>query len=1623
MEWCLVVTTPEEAILCALAREKSSDAEETNDGFRHGADSILRLIPTRFVLPTDSVPLMSVCGSKDGRIFMGGYDGCLYEMSYEGNSPKFGSYASSNVSGSEFIEAAIDDYFDGRGVFDLSKTFSNGRNGGNWSGNALLNGGKRVFSALTFGSLDDSGEQRARKCRKINHSSAAPALVSSMVPGALVRVASGIFGSSTEAAARKGGSIVSLLMDEERFCLYTLGANGVICAYDLNPLPDKKNSQSGANGSSLQSNIPSASTSPPRLACVFDAVASAKLYIESVSRGRMYPPATSHAVELGTITFPGGIGSAQAGLGSMEGAREILKRHDQESRLASSASKSSSRPLKNQTTNSAGILHPVSIHLVPGAESKSLSLVAITGGGLRYYLSSLSSSSINSAQASQGGFGYSVRGGNSELARTRPSKKMTFCHIRAPPPYTSGDGNDGFRFELAPSAISQYGMAGSGMPPGILNTQIMGNGKGLSAGGDVVKSFYGKGVFILALDLDKKNPRDSRSDKNGSSDGFFSPSSESSNSSRQILGDSIIVALPDFAARLLESSSASARALTTNTASSPSSLVSAGGISESVLLPMAGIGGSRSPVLPGGRTYDIVANTRKQCSVVNLLMNSETPSDTELQIGLMSSFTPPMSRSRKTLYSNGASSLVVSNNTGRGVISSALSAFSNYLRSGQGSGEHVGTILTDPNGFGPSVTYRVSFRHGCDQNGFSSSAAETRSTTRTITRQQTNNSLAKSARLPSWLLKPSAAPLNSQATQHLLPPGSGSVVILNAGGLHFFHNSSLLNNLATVLLRATNMAKDNLVRNFFASYGYVEGCAMCFALATSNSSSDLLKKKAEQAALCHAHVPSMKLVGPSSGDGCDPISAYKFQPSSLYDGLVKFFSRLLRPFWYKPAVVVTEGRPLRTKSVYSNYYASLPAKVELLLNDSTLDDIRKPLVSLQKLMRKVFVPAVNSIPGLSNKSSPDAMDIDEDGSSGGLITRAMQNHSRALQRINSGAQAQYSTEKERETIAFRTEERNMHSLYRLLSRCVQMLDLMSCLKRAHSTPALPEVQWGLLHGLTFYQLVTRQEGQQRVEALLNALVSQADNNLVSGFSTDGDSLADTLSRKCYLFFSSASRLTYSGFRNANDALSLPPSSPRRAELANQAAMFLRSAARHWYNPNIVAGRSIPKNSTDTWEDIATFAIDAGSPLALAANVLMKLGNAKGLADVCLICASNFGGAKVQRDERKELGESRVEDMLNWERGLYHRPPAELSGDQKTPGSQAIVNGIDVTPQDGLRTCHSIVFFYISKLLGNGGALNNRLADELVASCASSSDVKFLRLLYEHLLKTNQVDTLLRIDSSSLENWLLNEKKDDHILWRYYSFHGRNVLAGDIMLQRAESDQKVHLDQRIECLTRAAGSFDSALKASHSRTNVNMSFNRTFDQGMHSGLQEQQVSVNELNNRIKNIGEKIDVATIQRRVLTTVEQSENTDLSSAKKTSLTYTLVNVSDIYNEYACALNLFDVCLLIIQTCQHNDGEKIRTLWKNIICEEVLPCQTSSESAAHFLRALKQGTLFEEAAIVHGEDAGGNLQKFDCGEWIPRLRSRVAGIGKELLGKGADYTFPLDFIVEELEGKKTCND
>jgi len=71
VDYVMVLSTPVEVVLLTLKLHGDTVFGE------------ITLSPTEFTLATDNVPMRSIAGTKDGRIFMGGHDGSLYEFLYE----------------------------------------------------------------------------------------------------------------------------------------------------------------------------------------------------------------------------------------------------------------------------------------------------------------------------------------------------------------------------------------------------------------------------------------------------------------------------------------------------------------------------------------------------------------------------------------------------------------------------------------------------------------------------------------------------------------------------------------------------------------------------------------------------------------------------------------------------------------------------------------------------------------------------------------------------------------------------------------------------------------------------------------------------------------------------------------------------------------------------------------------------------------------------------------------------------------------------------------------------------------------------------------------------------------------------------------------------------------------------------------------------------------------------------------------------------------------------------------------------------------------------------------------------------------------------------------------------
>lgn len=1497
IEWCLVLTTPEEVMLVALAR----------------MDENLTMIPTSFLTASDLVLMTCAVGTDNGRIFLGGDDGCVHEMTYEDGTADEDYY--NGLSNRTSIEAQLDEFYDGNKVLPDVVNPSSFPS----VSDVVWNVSKRSLRSIST-SLDDG----PRKCRKLNRTTQASSIATSLVPNAIRRLSSVVFGVPS---SQNGGRVTRLVVDSQRQTLYSLSEKGWISVFDIGQ-PD----------------------AAPCIA-VCDVPKTLRLYLEAVSRGQMFPP-VSNSSTVGLIHFPGGGSGAQAGVGGMEGARNILKQIDWQQNV------SSKRDQLDQSISKQPGAHPmvtpVAVHVIHLQESSRLTLMAVTGGGLRLYFSALSSSVLSSGPSS-------LSNGN----RLRSfGSKLTLCHIRSPPP------------------SNLVGMKGDSR----LSADIVGGILPHVSGSNssvVDATYYQEGQWVFAIQDRVESP-----------------------------GCDVMVAVtPDISFRPREGGEGKLI------------LDASGGLSESVSFPIAathekGQDGRVTLALSGGLVWEIGSDDRENSSSMDLLTHSPTPSNNELEAGLPPIYYPPSLIRREVIDDKNTTtgenrSLVPASVFGR---SRALQVMMNVIYSnilGRPLDYGFNHQQTSFSGEHNQPVYRISKRAGL--KGFSLSASERRTPgtsqrSRGAKKSQATNH-TKSARLQTWLLRPPPQSLNQLTKQHLLT-GKKVVTAINVQGVHKFEFITILSSLADALADAgDNVADDARITSFFTGYGYKEGCAMCLALAIGCGpsqqmigNSDAIRRRATTAALARAFKPRLakeeqrvnslpsSFTSSNATDRCVP-PGYVFCPSALSEGLFSLVSRLLRPIWHKPLVVVTEGRSIKMR--WGTGTSLTSAKVELLLDGAALEEILAPLQALHFLLRTDFSRAIDAVPGTLGQQ-PFAMDID-----GGPLQHQQQYFTQALQyhsqfRNSSGDSVANLSPKECDNFAYLLEERNIHSIYRLVALVIQLLRVHMLLRKSEATAGLPKTNWGLLHGVTVSDTVQSAEGHDRVETLLNEwIVSSASSSTPPLLSTQVNHLADQLAEQCFLFFPPSSRFTYQGLLLANQALSHPPGSLQRKESGKHAASQLLHAARHWHSASLISGREVGGNGKQTYAQIAGRAIKHSSPLATAAELLMKLEDVSSVVEICLTTAQNFKSLSIPLGSKDVL---RYDGMLGWEADLYHKQVGTIELETSSNGPQhntsSEIYGPLVAAKDAIETCHALIFVHLDQLLRS----NRPLADRMVSACCAEKDKSFLKSLFTFLIDSSNVQTLLRIDSPEAEAFL-REQNDPNLLWRYYSVLEKFAEAGRVAFDCATSDNIIPLGDRIEWLTKALHSFRSAQSSYRS-----------------SGS---SISDDELTKCITQTEDSLRIATVQDRVVRRIESLNEfpQDIDPSRFEELKTNLFEATPLYNDFVAVVPLFDLCLVMFHMCRHDDPPTIKNLWKNAFCEEILPCCTKSPTIFRALGEFTREVDLADRVTYWGDTAEiADMPVFEDGNWVVPVHDMVVRLGHELYGSGADYAFPFDYILEQLE-------
>lgn len=971
-----------------------------------------------------------------------------------------------------------------------------------------------------------------------------------------------------------------------------------------------------------------------------------------------------------------------------------------------------------------------------------------------------------------------------------------------------------------------------------------------------------------------------------------------------------------------------------------------GGITESLTYPLG------ETKLAGKEVWDIgeIEICKQAKSLQTMTQYSATPSDQDLR---RPSLPRPFSFPRQTL--NGS------------YIDNAMDMTKSALLGLLGSPKR-GRITKSDTG-----RFRLSKRSGA--SGFSPTAAENRSNSRSTG--------AQTYKLKAWLLQPKQVSLDFMAAQY--PPTDSQVIVVNADGFHVFTR--------TVPIKQFELAISHSdAESFFRKFRRRECCSMGLALAMGLNSTPRTQDQAKQLVLQQGKLPSLRPRSNELGnrpattsttnadDSLVPVG-YEFSPSPLCEGLVFLVSRLLRPVWHKVLVVVTEG-PKVTQTGMPN--ASQPAKVELLLDETAMEDLLYRLVRLRELLVRMFEYAVVNVPGMINQNLNSAMEVDDSNG------RSIFANSQAMNPMqNSLLPLVVDTTR----LSRKLEERNIHSLYRTLSRSIQLVKLLSILcnqRQMRSLLSSRAVHWGMLHGITFSEFVESSECQDRVEGLLNTLIVSTQGRTRNSASQAVEEFTRYLSENCYYFFPIGSQSACVGHQLASRALAYGNRSTDFDNLRIQAVQSFLEASHHWRNPGLITGRSI-YDASESHGDLAQVAESNGSPLALAVGVLLALEDGVSVAKMCLQVAANFQRGSVATSTFS----SKTRALLKWEAPLYHQGQvvmATSSGGGKAQSPRKASIRSEVTAEDVVATCHALIFGTLSKLF----KVQQDLASTMLSYCVSVPDKMFLRKLFEFLMLGNQ-DVLLSIASPDLEQWL-EATQDSYLLWRYLSIHGKQDAGGKVAIDIAsDRSKRLSLEERIQWLERGVASFGELTRSNNSVVKFHK----------------------------KEIVAKLTVARLQQRVLQALQSdtfskgipNQEVEKLKADVEKLKNDLVPPSELYNDFAAAWGLAEECLRIFHACNESPDEESKRLWRHLICGELLPSETRSNDVFQYLAALAADFRLDDQVTLLREHERSSRSLFEDGAWAEKFRNKVVVLGNEIYKPNVSTVFSVDYLIKILEG------
>lgn len=260
--------------------------------------------------------------------------------------------------------------------------------------------------------------------------------------------------------------------------------------------------------------------------------------------------------------------------------------------------------------------------------------------------------------------------------------------------------------------------------------------------------------------------------------------------------------------------------------------------------------------------------------------------------------------------------------------------------------------------------------------------------------------------------------------------------------------------------------------------------------------------------------------------------------------------------------------------------------------------------------------------------------------------------------------------------------------------------------------------------------------------------------------------------------------------------------------------------------------------------------------------------------------------------------------------------------------------------------------------GSGGGLFEPLNQEeaksyseIVLNEVIASDDELLHCtFYDWFFEHQQKDTLLKIKSVHLENYLKKKAKQNDnfatydLLWMYYEKNGDFRAAAQILAMLAEKySSEIDLYKRLEYLSRAIVSMKSCQTVVSKAAYLNKD-----DQIKTSG------------EFLHELEEKMEVGTIQLQILehlTKITPSNQAIENAIARLNLD--LMDISQLYEDYADRFDLPECQLAIIYSAGHYDPILVESLWERIIEKTYADLAGKPESFIKLVLSNKIKSLF----------------------------------------------------------------